>query len=139
MAAKLQIQFQQGKDTTPREIADFLSTLVKSKADQILPAYKCDHEKLVIIVYGKMDKVVREYVETIDAEKTENIVYITTTGDNLDRLTGISKGLGVNVAGTFVVPMKKTLFGKKLTTESRDKTIDFVKNIVNGLFEKLKL
>ena len=63
MAAKLQIEFQVTKSGHPLEISDHLSSLLKSKSDQIPPAYMCNKEKLVFIIYEKVDKVLKEYIE----------------------------------------------------------------------------
>ena len=51
MAAKLQIEFQVTKSGNPLEISDHLSTLLKSKSDQIPPAYMCNKEKLVFSIF----------------------------------------------------------------------------------------
>ena len=111
MAAKLQIEFQVTKSGNPLQIADHMSSLLKSKSDQIPPAYMCNKEKLVIIIYEKVDKVMREYIGSLNSEKTANIAYISIYGDGLDELESISKGQGVNVVGKYnvIYPISKLL------------------------------
>ncbi len=140
MAAKLQIEFQVTKSGNPLQIADHLSSLLKSKSDQIPPAYMCNKEKLVIIIYEKVDKVMREYIGSLNSEKTANIAYISIYGDGLDELESISKGQGVNVVGKYNVGIKKGLFGKgKLTEEGLNGAVEFAKKEANQLFESLHL
>ena len=140
MAAKLQIEFQVTKSGNPLQIADHLSSLLKSKSDQIPPAYMCNKEKLVIIIYEKVDKVMREYIGSLNSEKTANIAYISIYGDGLDELESISKGQGVNVVGRYNVGTKKGLFGKgKLTEEGLNGAVEFAKKEANQLFESLHL
>ena len=140
MAAKLQIEFQVTKSGHPLEISDHLSSLLKSKSDQIPPAYMCNKEKLVFIIYEKVDKVLKEYIESLNQEKTANVAYISMYREGMDELSSISKGLGVNVVGTYNVGIKKGLFGKgKLTQEEIEGAVEFAKKEANQLFESLHL
>lgn len=140
MAAKLQIEFQITKSGNPLEISDHLSSILKSKSDQIPPAYMCNNEKLVIIIFEKVDKVMREYISSLNSSKTANIAYISIYGDGLEELSQISKTAGVNVVGTYNVGVKKSLFGKgKMSQEQLDGAVKFAKEEANKLFESLHL
>lgn len=137
--AKLQIEFQVTKSGIPLEISDHLSSLLSSKSDQIPPAYMCNHEKLVFILYDKLDKKLREYLGEMGTEKTANIAYISTFGDNIDEVCEISHNLGVEVAGTLNLGVKKSLFGKgKLTDADVQKAVDFARETAQKLFTSLK-
>lgn len=137
--AKLQIEFQVTKSGIPLEISDHLSSLLSSKSDQIPPAYMCNHEKLVFILYDKLDKKLREYLNEMGTEKTANIAYISTFGENIDEVCEISQKLGVNVAGTLNLGVKKGLFGKaKLTDADVQKAVEFARETAQGLFTSLK-
>lgn len=137
--AKLQIEFQVTKSGIPLEISDHLSSLLSSKSDQIPPAYMCNHEKLVFILYDKLDKKLREYLGEMGTEKTANIAYISTFGDNIDEVCEISRNLGVEVAGTLNLGVKKSLFGKgKLTDADVQKAVDFARETAQKLFTSLK-
>ena len=140
MAARLQIEFQVTKTGLPQQISDHFSTLLKSKSDQIPPAYMCNKEKLVFIIFEKVDKVLREYVESLDTSKTENIAYVSVFGQGDDELKKISESKGVNVAGVYDVGVKKGLFGGgKLTQEELDGAVGFAKKTAESLFESLHL
>ena len=69
--AKLQIEFQVTKSGIPLEISDHLSSLLSSKSDQIPPAYMCNHEKLVFILFDKLDKKLREYLGEMCTENRQ--------------------------------------------------------------------
>lgn len=140
MAAKLQIEFQVSKSGNALEIGDKLSGLLKSKSDQIPPAYMCNKEKLVIIIYEKVDKILKEYISSLNPDKTANIAYISVYGEGGEELTAMSKGLGVNVTGVYNVGVKKGLFGKgKMTEEQLEGAVKFAKDEANKLFESLHL
>ncbi len=137
--AKLQIEFQVTKSGIPLEISDHLSSLLSSKSDQIPPAYMCNHEKLVFILFDKLDKKLREYLGEMGTEKTANIAYISTFGEGLDEVCEISRKLGVNVAGTLNLGIKKSLFGKgKLTDADVQKAVEFARTTAQSLFTTLK-
>ena len=137
--AKLQIEFQITKSGNTLQIADQLSSLLKSKSDQIPPAYMCNKEKLVIIIFEKVDKVLKEYIGSLDTNKTANIAYISMNGSGLDVLSEISKGKGVNVVGTYNVGLKKSLFGSsKMTDEQLKGAVEFAKKEAGQLFESMQ-
>lgn len=140
MAAKLQTEYQLTKAGFPKMICDQLAKLVNSKSEQIPPAYMCREEILVVIVYEKMTKDLKEYINSLDTNKTKNICYISLTGDGLDELAGISQQKGVKVAGKISLNAKKSLFGGvKMLPDDVTKAINAVKPVINGLFSSLKL
>lgn len=139
MAAKLQIEFQVSKSDIPLLISDRLSSLLKSKSDQIPPAYACNKEKLVFIIFEKADKKLKEYISSLDTDKTANIAYISVFGKDTDVLADISRGLGVNVVEPYNVGVKKGFFGSKLTEEELNGATEYAKKTAEGMFESLHL
>lgn len=114
---KLQV-FLYSKFGYAQKIADELSGMFRCKCDQIPPAYQCNKEKLIFIVYekyGKMDKKLMNYMQEMDSNKAQNIAFIeisNTGNEGLDELSSLVKANKVNVAGTHSIAVKRGLFSK---------------------------
>ena len=93
---KLQV-FLYSKYGYAQRIADELSGMFRCKCDQIPPAYQCNKEKLIFIVYekyGKLDKKLVNYMQEMDSNKRQNIasIEISNTGNEaLDELGSMVK------------------------------------------------
>ncbi|HCA34021.1 MAG TPA: hypothetical protein DEP00_02770 [Lachnospiraceae bacterium] len=100
-------------------VADRLSEKFNCKCDQIPPAYQCDEEKLVFIVYEKYGHTINEklqdYLSELDTSKALNVAFIeisNTGNEALDEVSKLVEKNGVNVSGTYSIPIKRTLFHK---------------------------
>lgn len=120
---KLQV-FLYSKYGYAQRIADELSTMFRCKCDMIPPAYQCNKEKLIFIVYekyGKMDKKLVNYMQEMNSNKAQNIAFIeiSNTGkEGLDDLSNMVKANKVNVCGTHSITVKKGLFSKGQLTDA---------------------
>ncbi|HIQ58060.1 MAG TPA: hypothetical protein IAB22_01255 [Candidatus Merdivicinus intestinavium] len=128
--------------------AETLATAVgrtfKCKCDQIPPAYPCEGQKLVIIVYDNYSKPAKQLIDfckDLNPERTSNVAAITlsATGDKgIPELEEIFKANKVELSGKLELQVHKGLFGYgKLTDENIKKANDFSTNIVKTLFEHL--
>ena len=128
--------------------AEALATAVgrtfKCKCDQIPPAYPCEGQKLVIIVYDNYAKPAKQLIDfckDLKPERASNVAVITmskTGSQGVAELEEIFKANKVEVSGKLELKVSKGLFGYgKLTDEDIKKANDFSTNIVKGLFEHL--
>ncbi len=125
-------------------VATAVGRTFKCKCDQIPPAYPCEKEKLVIIVfdnYGKKAKQLLDFCKDLSAERASNVAIITmsNTGDgDIGELADIFKANNVTVAGVQGLEIKKGLFGTGKLTDDKVKTAtDFATKIVTSLFEHI--
>lgn len=125
-------------------VATAVGRTFKCKCDQIPPAYPCEKEKLVIIVfddYGKKAKQLVDFCKDLSAERASNVALIplSNTGANdIGELADIFKANGVAVAGIQGIEIKKGLFGiGKLTDEKVKVATDFATKVVTSLFEHI--
>lgn len=126
-------------------IADEISEMFNCKCDQIPPAYQCDEEKLVFIVYekyGSLDKKLTEYMNEMDSKKCINIAFIevsNTGSEALDQLSKLVESHGVNVSGTHSVIVKHGFMHKgKLTQEQLEDCKKFADEQGKKNFEFLR-
>lgn len=108
------------------------------------PAYPCEGQKLVIIVYDNYSKPAKQLIDfckDLNPERTSNVAVITlsATGDKgIPELEEIFKANKVELSGKLELQVHKGLFGYgKLTDENIKKANDFSTNIVKTLFEHL--
>ena len=119
---KLQV-FLYTKYGYAQAIADELSGMFKCKCDHIPPAYQCNKEKLIFIVYekyGKLDKKLVEYMKEMDSNKAQNIAFIeisNTGNEGVEELSAMVKANKVNVCGVHNISIKRGLFSKGQLTE----------------------
>lgn len=119
---KLQV-FLYSKFGYAQRIADELSEKFNCKCDQIPPAYQCNEEKLIFIVYekyGALDKKLVAYMKEMDAKKVQNIAFIEISNSGneaLEEMSSIVKANGVNISGTYGIVIKHGLFAKGKLTE----------------------
>lgn len=141
---KLQV-FLYSKYGYAQRIADELSGMFKCKCDQIPPAYQCNQERLIFIVfekYGKLDKKLVSYMKEMDSKKAQNIAFIeisNTGNEGLDELGALVKANGVAVAGTHSISVKHGLFSKgNLTEADMEGAKKFADEKGKELFESLR-
>ena len=125
-------------------VATAVGRTFKCKCDQIPPAYPCQNEKLVIIVfdnYGKKAKQLIDFCKYLSLERSSNVAIIPLSNDgsnDIGELADIFKANKVNVAGVQGVEIKKGLFGAgKLTDDKVKVATDFATKMVTSLFEHI--
>ena len=125
-------------------VATAVGRTFKCKCDQIPPAYPCQNEKLVIIVfdnYGKKAKQLIDFCKDLSTERASNVAVIPLFNDgsnDIGELADIFKANNVTVAGIQGVEIKKGLFGAgKLTDDKVKIATDFATKMVTSLFEHI--
>lgn len=125
-------------------VATAVGRTFKCKCDQIPPAYPCQNEKLVIIVfdnYGKKAKQLIDFCKDLSTERASNVAVIPLSndgGNDIGELADIFKANNVTVAGIQGVEIKKGLFGAgKLTDDKVKIATDFATKMVTSLFEHI--
>lgn len=123
-------------------LATLISRSFKCKCDQIPPAYPCEKEKLVVIVfdhYGRLDKKLIDFAKDLTTDRAANValVSMSSTGSvGIGELDSIFKANKVNIAGACELTVKKGLFSAgKLTDADTAKAIEFSTGIVKSLFD----
>ncbi|MBQ1369443.1 MAG: hypothetical protein IIY45_15345 [Firmicutes bacterium] len=141
---KLQV-FLYNKFGYAQRIADALAEKFTCKCDQIPPAYQCNEEKLIFIVYekyGSLDKKLVAYMKEMDKKKVQNIAYIeisNTGNEALEEMCNLVKANGVNISGTYGVTIKRSLFSKgQLTEEQMHEVLKFADEQGKANFEFLR-
>ena len=141
---KLQV-FLYNKFGYAQRIADALAEKFTCKCDQIPPAYQCNEERLIFIVYekyGSLDKKLVAYMKEMDKKKVQNIAYIeisNTGNEALDQMSEIVKANGVGISGTYGVAIKRGLFSKgELTDEQFQDVMKFADEQGKANFEFLR-
>ena len=141
---KLQV-FLYGDRSYAQKIADEIAEKFHCKCDQIPPAYQCDEEKLIFIVYekyGALDKKLVAYMKEMDTKKVQNIAFIeisNTGNEALEEMSQIVKANGVNISGTLGIAIKHGLFSKgKLTDEKLHEAMVFGDEQGKANFEFLR-
>lgn len=120
---KLQV-FLYSKFGYAQRVADELSSMFRCKCDQIPPAYQCNKEKLIFIVYekyGSLDKKLVSYMKEMDVNKAQNIAFIeisNTGNEGIEELKSMVEANKVNVSGTFGIAVKRGLFSKGQLTDA---------------------
>ena len=125
-------------------VATAVGRTFKCKCDQIPPAYPCQNEKLVIIVfdnYGKKAKQLIDFCKDLSTERASNVAVIPRSNDgsnDIGELADIFKANNVTVAGIQGIEIKKGLFGAgKLTDDKVKIATDFATKMVTSLFEHI--
>ena len=125
-------------------VATAVGRTFKCKCDQIPPAYPCQNEKLVIIVfdnYGKKAKQLIDFCKDLSTERASNVAVIPLSNDgsnDIGELADIFKANNVTVAGIQGIEIKKGLFGAgKLTDDKVKIATDFATKMVTPLFEHI--
>ena len=87
---KLQV-FLSGENGYAQAIADELAEMFHCKCDQIPPAYQCDREKLVFLVYEKYGKLDKRFDRNYQALYSYKLTFcFTTDAGSLENLNGKS-------------------------------------------------
>lgn len=140
---KMQVLYS-SKTGNAQLVADKVSRVFKCKCDQIPPAYPCENEKLVLIVfenYGKLDKQLVSFCKDLSSSRASNVALIALSNDgntDIGELAGIFKGNDVNVAKVYGLTVHKGLFGKgKVTEQHISDASEFAKGVVESIFEKV--
>lgn len=142
---KMQVLYterKEGKEGNPEIVAEKVSREFKCKSDHIPPAYPCEKERLVIIIYehyGALDKKLIAFCEDLDKTRAENVALISLNKDgssDTGELKTIFDKHGVAISGVLGLEVKKSLFGAaKVTDEQCQKAVKFAEDQVKILFE----
>ncbi|MGI5894522.1 MAG: hypothetical protein ACOX6P_08025 [Candidatus Merdivicinus sp.] len=126
-------------------LATAVGRTFKCKCDQIPPAYPCEGQKLVIIVYDNYSAPAKQLVDfckDLKPERASNVAIISLSSSGnkgVPELEEIFKANNVAIAGTLELKVSKGLFGYgKLTDADIKKANEFSTNIAKGLFEHLE-
>lgn len=141
---KLQV-FLYGFNGYAQAIADQIAEKFKCKCDQIPPAYQCNEEKLIFIVYekyGGLEPKFMDYMKNMDSKKAQNIALIEISNkgnEGFEKLEELLKGNGVAISGKHEVIVKRSLFSKgKLTDEQIAAAVKFADEQGKANFEFLR-
>jgi len=142
---KMQVLYtekQEGKQGNPEVLAEKIAREYKCKSDKIPPAYPCDNERLVFIVfegYKKPDKKLVAFCKDLSTARAQNVALVVINNDgntNCPELEEIFKANGVGVAGKKGVALKKGLFSAAKAGEAeKNEVIGFANEIVAKYFE----
>ena len=138
----LYVEKKEGVQGNPEIIAEKISREFKCKSDKIPPAYPCDNERLVFLIYegyGKLDKRLISFCKDLSTARASNVALISLTADGsaqVGELEGIFKANGVNIAATKGIQVKKGLFGvAKVHDDQTNEAVEFSKKVVSEYFE----
>ena len=142
---KMQVLYtekKEGKQGNPEIVAEQISRDFKCKGDRIPPAYPCEKERLVVIIYenyGSLDKKLIAFCEDLDKTRAENVALIFLNKDgssDAGDLKAIFNKHGVAISGVLGLEVKKGLFGAaKVTDEQCKKAVKFAEDQVKALFD----
>ena len=140
----LYVEKQPGKQGNPEIIAEAIAREFKCKSDKIPPAYPCDNERMVFLIfegYGKLDKRLISFAKDLSTARASNVALISLTNDgaaSVGELEGIFKDNGVNIADKKGIAVKKGLFGASKVGDAQvSEAMDFAKKIVSAYFENV--
>ena len=142
---KMQVLYtekKEGKQGNPELVAERISREFKCKGDHIPPAYPCEKERLVFIIfedYGSLDKKLVAFCEDLDKTRAENVALISLNKDGSNDV-GVLKQIfdqhGVSISGVLGLEVKKSLFGSgKVTDSQHEAAMKFAKEQVEALFD----
>ena len=141
---KLQV-FLYGEFGYAQKIADEISEKFHCKCDQIPPAYQCNEEKLVFIVYekyGSLSAKLTSYLREMNAKRVQNVALIEISNTGNDAINQLSEQLnnnGVNISGTKGYVVKRSLFSKgKVTDDMVKDALQFADEQGKANFEFLR-
>lgn len=141
---KLQV-FLYGFYNYAQAAADAIAEKYHCKCDNIPPAYQCNEEKLVFIVYekyGPLESKMMDYIAQVDKKKVLNVALIEISNkgnEGTDKVAEVFKSNGVNISGIKNVVIKRSLFSKgKMTKEILDDILQFADEQGKANFEFLR-
>ena len=142
---KLQV-FLYGYYNYAQAVADQLAKKFTCKCDTIPPAYQCNEEKLVFVVYEKYgpleDKLI-DWLTQLTPKKVQNIALIEISNkgnEGVDKITEILTKQGVNVCAVKNLLVKRALFSKAkaVAPEQIQEALDFADEQGKANFEFLR-
>lgn len=132
------------KHGTVQPIAAEIGRVFQCVCDQIPPAYPCEGQTLVIIVYDNYSAPAKQLVDfckDLNPSRASHVAIISmsASGDKgVAELEEIFKANKVTVSGTLELKVHKGLFGfGKLTQEDIKKANEFSTGIAKTLFQTL--
>ena len=118
---KLQV-FLYGYYHYAQTVADALAKKFTCKCDSIPPAYQCNEEKLIFIVYekyGPLEDKLMDYVNQLTPKKVQNValIEISNKGDEgTGKIKEVLEKNGVAISGVKNISVKRSLFKKGTVT-----------------------
>lgn len=141
---KLQV-FLYGYFNYAQQVADAIAEKYSCKCDQIPPAYQCNEEKLVFIVYekyGPLESKMMDYLAQVDKKKVLNValVEISNNGnEGIDKVKSVLEANGVNISGVKNITVPRKLFKKgNITKENIEEALAFADEEGKKNFEFLR-
>ena len=138
------LYFSKNGKGNAEELATAVGRTFKCKCDQIPPAYPCEGQTLVIIVYDNYSAPAKQLVDfckDLNPSRASHVAIISmsASGDKgVAELEEIFKANKVTVSGTLELKVHKGLFGfGKLTQEDIKKANEFSTGIAKTLFQTL--
>lgn len=126
-------------------LATYVGRAFKCKCDQIPPAYPCEGQKLVVIVYDNYSSPAKQLVDfckDLTPDRASNVAVISMSASGskgISQLEEIFKANKVEVSGKLELKVSKSLFGYgKLTEDDLKKANDFAVSIAKELFEHME-
>lgn len=143
---KMQVLYtekQEGKQGNPEVLAEKIAREYKCKSDKIPPAYPCDNERLVFIVFdkygSKFDKKLIAFCKDLSTARAQNVALVCINNDGnteCAELEEIFKANGVGVAAKKGIALKKGLFSAAKAGEAeKNEVLAFANDIVAKYFE----
>lgn len=141
---KLQV-FLYGYYNYAQAVADEIAEKFHCKCDTIPPAYQCNEEKLVFVVYEKYgsleDKLV-DWLKQLEPKKVQNLALIEISNkgnEGVDKIKEIVEKNGVKVAAVKNLNVKRSLFSKgKITPEQIAEALEYADEQGKAHFEFLR-
>ncbi len=123
MEAEMKLQvFLYGYYNYAQTVADALAKKFTCKCDSIPPAYQCNEEKLIFIVYekyGPLEDKLMDYVNQLTPKKVQNValIEISNKGDEgTGKIKEVLEKNGVAISGVKNIIVKRSLFKKGTVT-----------------------
>lgn len=121
------------------QLMEELSREYRVKADQIPPAYPVENEKLILVCIddgaSKPKKALVDFCRNLDKPRCQNVAFSATTEGGVaaaKELAEIIKSKDITVVEEpHLIPVKKGLFGSKVTAESTADIQAWAKHVID--------
>lgn len=117
---------------TAQELAQQIGKYFKCKCDQVPPAYPCENQKIIVIVfegYAKMTKPLYDFCRSLSTKRSQTACLVAVSNGDADfgEVKSVVEGAGLKVVATKDIVAKKGMIGKpKLTDADIQAAISFV-------------
>ena len=131
--------------TTKKKVVTFATAIAeafKCQTDDVLPAFPCDKEKLVVIVMSIKDEPedkLRRFCGELNKTRALNTALIVDgdpAGKGVASVINILKEAGTNVIDDIYTVDGGGIFGKKISLEERTNIVKWVEKVIDDTFGK---